>query len=63
MVARTRVTLVRHIAAQEDRIARQDIKIERLRSKGVPLDEALGLLATMLAALKDLRIALTRLPN
>ena len=42
-----REMLVRHMAEQEERIARQDIRIESLRRRGAPLDEALDLLAVM----------------
>jgi beta-phosphoglucomutase-like phosphatase (HAD superfamily) len=39
---------VRHVAEQEDRIARQDILVERLRqSRSALLDEALQLLTEM----------------
>jgi hypothetical protein len=44
--------MVRHVAEQEDRIARQDIRIERLRKRGAPLQEALDLLAAMQDALE-----------
>jgi hypothetical protein len=36
---------VRHVAEQENRIARQEVLIERLRKVGAPLDDALALLA------------------
>ena len=35
---------VRHVAEREQRIARQEARIERLREVGVPLDRSLGLL-------------------
>ena len=55
---------VRHVAEQEDRIARQEVLIERLRKVGVPLDDALELLASMRGLLKTMRAHLARLrPN
>jgi hypothetical protein len=39
---------VRHVAEHEDRFARQDVRVERLRESGSRLlDEALRLLAEM----------------
>ena len=54
---------VRHVAEQLERIARQEILIERLRKVGVPSDEAVGLLATMHALLEDMRDHVARLSN
>ena len=48
---------VRHVAEQENRVARQDVLVERLRESDNPLlDDALQLLAEMyglLAAMHD----------
>jgi hypothetical protein len=44
---------VRHVAEQENRIARQDLLVERLRESGSGLlDDALQLLAEMYALLE-----------
>jgi hypothetical protein len=43
---------VRHVAEQEERIARQDILVERLRELGTPI---LGNALRLLAAMRDLR--------
>ena len=56
-----REMMVRHMAVQEERIARQDIKIESLRRRGAPLDEALDLLAVMQDALEIIRAHVARL--
>ena len=53
----------RHMAEQEERIARQDILIERLREIGVPLDDALELLGKMQAFLEEMRAHAKRLSN
>jgi hypothetical protein len=54
---------VRHIAEQEERIARQEVLIERLRKIGVPLDTALGLLGDMHSLLEMMRVHVKRLSN
>ena len=54
---------VRHIAEQEERIARQDILIERLRAVGAPTDDALGLLRDMRSLLETMRVHVKRLSN
>ena len=54
---------VRHVAEQETRIARQEALIERLRKVGVPLDDALGLLASMQNMLETMRAHVARLCN
>jgi hypothetical protein len=46
---------VRHVAEQEDRIAKQDILVERLRESGSRLlDDALQLLAEMYILLEKM---------
>jgi hypothetical protein len=53
---------VRHVAEQEDRIARQDILVERLRESRSPiLDDALRLLAEMHGLLDAMRDHAARL--
>jgi hypothetical protein len=52
---------VRFVAEQEERIARQDVLIERLRKAGVPLDDALALLASMMNILAMMRAHVARL--
>jgi hypothetical protein len=55
---------VRHVAEQEDRIARQDILVERLRESRSPiLDDALQLLAEMHCLLGAMRDHVARLSN
>ena len=54
---------VRHVAEQEKRIAQQEALIERLQKVGAPLDDALGLLATMQDLLKTMRAHVERLSN
>jgi hypothetical protein len=55
---------VRHVAEQEDRIARQDILVERLRESRSPiLDDALQLLAEMHGLLGAMRDHVARLSN
>ena len=47
---------VRHVAEQENRIARQEALIDRIRTVGSPiLDEALGLLTSMRDLLETMR--------
>jgi hypothetical protein len=47
---------IRHVAEQENRVARQDILVERLREGGSPLfDDALQLLAEMYGLLEKMR--------
>jgi hypothetical protein len=54
---------VRHVAEQEDRVARQDILVERLRESGsCLLDDALRLLAEMHGLLDAMRDHVARLP-
>jgi hypothetical protein len=53
---------VRHVAAQEKRIARQEVLIERLReSRSVLLDDALQLLVEMHSFLETMRAHVARL--
>ena len=55
---------VRHVAEQEDRIARQDILVERLReSRSALLDDALRLLAEMHGLLGAMRDHAAKLSN
>jgi hypothetical protein len=55
---------VRHVAEQEDRIARQDILVERLRgSRSALLDDALRLLTEMHGLLDAMRDHAARLSN
>lgn len=56
-----REMMARHMAEQEERIARQDVKIENLRIRGAPLDEALGLLTAMQDALEVIRAHVARI--
>ena len=53
----------RHVAEQVERVARQEALIARLRKAGAPSDEAVGLLATMRALLKEMRDHVARLSN
>jgi len=55
--------VVRHVAEQEMRIARQEVLIERLRMYGVPLDSALGLLDLMQYLLVSMRDHVKRISN
>ena len=53
---------VRHVAEQEDRVARQDVRVERLRDGGSHLlGEALGLLAEMRDLFKTMHEHVARL--
>ena len=53
---------VRHVAEQEDRVARQDVRVERLREGGSHLlGEALGLMAEMRDLLKTMHEHVARL--
>jgi len=53
---------VRHAAEQEDRIAKQDVLVERLRESGSPLlDDALHLLTEMYDLLQRMREHAARL--
>ena len=53
---------VRHIAEQENRIARQEALIERLRKVGTPLlDDAIRLLGEMQDLLETMRAHVARL--
>jgi hypothetical protein len=53
---------IRHVAEQENRIARQDILVERLRESGSRLlDDALQLLAKMYYLLKRMHEHVARL--
>jgi hypothetical protein len=55
---------VRHVAEQENRIARQDILAERLRESGSSLlDDALQLLAEMHGLLEKMHEHVARLSN
>jgi hypothetical protein len=51
----------RHVAEQEQRIARQEVLIERLRNVGAPLDQALDLLVAMQDLLETMRAHVARL--
>ena len=53
----------RHVAEQEERIARQEVLIEHLRNVGVPSDDALGLLGSMHNLLEVMRAHVARLSN
>jgi hypothetical protein len=52
---------IRHVAEQEERIARQEAIVERLRQVGAPPDIALGLLASMKDILETMRAHVARL--
>jgi len=54
---------VRHVAEQENRIARQEVLIERLRKVGAPLDDALALLASKQDFVKTMCAHVARLSN
>ena len=54
---------VRHVTEQVERIARQEVLIQRLRKAGVPLDDALGLLTSMQDFLETMRDHVARLSN
>jgi hypothetical protein len=54
---------VRHVAEQEERIARPEVLIERLRKVRAPPDDALALLATMQELLETMRVHVARLSN
>jgi len=54
---------VRHVAEQEERIARQEVLIERLRNVGASTDYALGLLGDMHSLLETMRAHAKRLSN
>jgi len=54
---------VRHVAKQEQRIARQEALIERLRKVGALLDRSLGLLGEMKDLLETMRAHVARLSN
>ena len=53
---------VRHVAEQEDRVARQDVRVERLRKSLSPkLDDSLQLLAEMRDLLEKMHEHVARL--
>jgi hypothetical protein len=53
---------VRHVAEQENRIARQEALVDRIRELGSPLlDEALGLLTSMRDLLETMHAHAARL--
>lgn len=54
---------VRHVAEQIKRIARQEALIGHLRRVGMPLDDAVGLLATMNGLREEMRDHVARLSN
>jgi hypothetical protein len=55
---------VRHVAEQENRVARQDVLVECLRESGsYLLDDALGLLAEMHRLLGAMRDHVARFSN
>ena len=55
---------VRHVAEQENRVAQQDVLVERLRESGNRLlDDALRLLAEMHGFLVAMRAHAARLSN
>jgi hypothetical protein len=54
---------VRHVAEQEQRIARQEALIERLREVGAPVDRSLKLLVEMKDLLETMRTHVARLSN
>jgi hypothetical protein len=54
---------VRHVAEQEQRIARQEALIERLREVGAPVDRSLKLLVEMKDLLETMRAHVARLSN
>lgn len=56
-----REMMIRHMAEQEERIARQDVRIESLRRRGAPLDEALDLLSAMQDSLEVIRAHVARI--
>jgi hypothetical protein len=58
-----RKMLLRHMAVQEQLIARQDVIIERLRKIGAPLEDAIDLLAAMQEFLEDVRAHMARISN
>ena len=53
----------RHVAEQEERIARQEVLIEHLQEVGVPTEDALGLLGIMLDFLETMRVHVKRISN
>ena len=55
---------VRHVAEQEDRIARQDVLVERLRERrSLKFDDSFQLLAEMRDLLEVMRDHVARLRN
>ena len=54
---------VRHVAEQEQRLARQEALLERLRGVGAPLDRSLKLLGEMKDLLGRMRAHVARLSN
>jgi hypothetical protein len=54
---------VRHVAEQKERIGRQEALVERLRTVGAPLADAIELLGTMHDILKTMRAHVARLSN
>ena len=55
---------IRHVAEQEDRVARQDILVERLRERRSPkLDSSLQLLTEMRDLLAKMHEHVARLSN
>ena len=53
----------RHVAEQEERIARQEVLIEHLQEVGVRTEDALGLLGIMLDFLETMRDHVKRISN
>jgi hypothetical protein len=55
---------VRHVAEQEDRLARQDVLVERLRERrGPKLDDSLQPMAEMRRLLEAMHAHVVRLQN
>lgn len=54
---------LRHVAEQEERIARQERLVERLRNVGAPLEDATDLLKLMEAVLKNMEAHVSRISD
>jgi hypothetical protein len=54
---------LRHLAEQEDRIARQERLVDRLRNVGAPLEAATDLLSLMEILLKDMEARVSRISH
>ena len=58
-----REIMLRHLAEQEERIAHQDIRIERLRTSGRPFETSINLQTELRNTLERMRVKLAQFSN